>query len=93
MFLSSYLLPVFQRHADITHIVHLASYQSDDDDDGNGSLLGPPREVISTGPKAGLLESLLEHMYKHSNETGRALPPHFTYASSVSRKCPDCTAR
>jgi dTDP-D-glucose 4,6-dehydratase len=80
-------LPVFQRHADITHIVHLASYQQIDDDgdgSGSGSLLGPPREVISTGPKAGLLESLLEHMHKHANETGGAAPPHFTYASSVS---------
>jgi nucleoside-diphosphate-sugar epimerase len=65
-------------------MVHLANYQSDsdDNDDDAGSLLGPPREAITSSPKAGLLESLLEHLYQHSNETGRA-PPHFTYASSV----------
>jgi len=70
---------ILRQHYDITHIVHLADHYHGSSEATNDEIQAVPR--VAGQPKAGLMESLLEHLRLMGNETNTRIP-HFTYASS-----------
>jgi len=69
---------IFQEHADITHVVHLADHihRAAGNSDAQQQVIAR----IKGQEKAGMMESLLEELRLHRELTGKT--PQFIYASS-----------
>ena len=65
---------IFQKHSNITHVVHFADSQQ------YWSPKGVAVPHVSGDTKTGMIEVLLEQLKKTKNEWSKM--PHFTYASS-----------